>query len=735
MGIIRGLRKKELRQSRGDAANIAPKTPHRLPEATVPPILLPPDAAGIAAYQLSKFPSPKAAEFFIDSSLRGKMPETSDMFWALNWEPKGVAGAEPLVLIRNGENVVYPFSFSDVESAFQFVRREIQRGLQIFPVMIYWAVPARAETDFWGRSTVVPPEAPRRALSAQTSNMDKAQGKADAFFSPTEVPQIHRAEIDDESQRFLQDGDIADAVRQANHIAEHAAPGVPETKSNVVPLPAPAPSSRKSKKRDLAVAADPIDFAAASHRVGKSRATRAAINAWSNFAQAVDEALDVHVARQVVIKLAWNRLSRALGQAIDATRRLDAEKTVGKQQEGEVPVREARQRATRAAATEAAPITVARKAARRRGLGVAWKRGSYAMADSTGFVQHDSMLHRAWAIGTRQLAIAAEAFGKRKAMRKAWLNAAWTLEEACYAHILEQKSRAIRAWRVASIGIGEAASPRMSVLKQQRMIRVRAGLNNFSIAVEEAFEATAYREEMIAESAWEALAFALDNAVMAMMFRNRSITAWSNAVLGLGELVHAFIVRRALIRLWRNAGLAIADAVSAHLFKEQSIAAWQTATVAFKRAIVADAKLRIAVAKLDRKQLAAVDKLVKAATAKAAPGRKSRADDLAEESITQPVVPPLSMSLVMLPNEFQPDASDDDFDDLREAQTAEEHCNALIGDACDGVPPRPVRTPLLPGLWRSGDASRWKPREEPFNGFKSPPGRFHHIERTEKLLP
>ena len=459
-----------------------------MPEATAPLMLLLPDAAGIAAYQLSEFPSPKAAEFFIDSFLRGKMPETAVMFWALNWEPKGVAEAEPLVLIRDGETVVYPFSFSDVESAFQFVRREMQRGLHLFQVMIYWAVPARAEMDSWGRSSVVPPEAPRCALSAQTSDMDNVHGKADAFSSPTEIPQIDGPEIDDESQRFLQDEDIADAVLHANHIATHTAPGVPETKGNVVPLPAPAPSSRKSKKRQLAVAADPIDFATAAQKVGESRATRAAIKAWSNFAQAVDEALDVYVARQVAIKLAWNRLSRALGQATEMTRRLEAK----------------------------------------------------------------------------------ESYGKQEGMRKAWLNAAWTLEEASYAHNLEKKSRAIRSWRIASIGICEAAAARMSVLKRQRMIRVRTGINNFSIAVEEAFEAKAYRDEMIAES--------------------------------------------------------------------------------------------------------------------------------------------------------------------REALTADEDYDAQTSDVYDGGAHGPVGTPLFPGLWRNRDAGRWKPREEPFDGFKSPPGRFHHVERDETPL-
>lgn len=1007
MGIIQGLRKKESGSSRRGAATAPPTAPRKLPEPTAPFMLMLPDAAGIAAYQLNVFSSPKAAEFFIDSSLRGKIPEGAVMFWALNWEPTGIAAAEPLVLIRDGKNVVYPFSFSDIKPALEFVRQEVRRGLRLFQVMIYWAVPANAEPDFWGRSAIAPPEAPRRDTSAVRPEEAK-EDRAAIVMTPTELPQIEPPTIEDDSERFLRDEDIADAVRQANHIATHAAPEVPERNGNVVPMPAPGPSPRKSKKQQPAVNGALIDFASASQSVAESRAVRAAINAWGNFAQAVDEALDVYVARQVATKLAWNRISRALGQAIEAKRRSDVEGAERKAREAAARAEEARREAARVAAVgaarieeeglaaaraeaaeaarleerrlaaaraaaveaarieeerraaeaaEAARVAAARKAAKLRGLVFAWRNGSAALAEAVRVAQHDRMVRCSWAIGTVELAKAAKVVSRRKAIQKAWLNAAWTLEEAAYAYVLEQKSRAIRAWRMASIGVAEAVAARIAyessirtawsnaviaigqahrahvarlrmlqvswatgskeiriaVLAQQRMIRVRTGLNNFSIALERVFEAKAYRDEMIGtwdaaidgllsaaaakgycdmmtaawgnvafalgsvcrayirkqkrairawgrlatafgsavkakmerdsaiaawtniafaledavfakrrylglvaawrtgsavlsdsarrkyrglvfawtsasavvaeaviarrayegavtawtnagialeeaaiacerywffvdawenigdavreaveaylawkaglESAWEALTFALGDALKAMIFRDQSIAAWSNAMAGIGEMRHAFLVQRTLVRFWRNAALAIAEAVSEHLFKEQSIAAWQTATVAFRQAVVTEAKLRIAAAKLDRKQMAAVDKLVKAATArgKTAGSRESRADDVPgePESAGEPFVPPLATSPVMLPDEFLPDALSSEADNENN----------------DDRPVETKTTPLFPDLWRSHDPSRWKPRGEPFRGFESPPGRFHHVEPTDTPLP
>jgi hypothetical protein len=984
MGIMQGLRKKEGRNARGGAATSA--NPVKLPDPTASLMLMLPDAGGFASYQLNEFSSAKAAEFYLDSSLRGKKPDGAVMFWALTWEPKGLADAEPLVLIRDGSKpIVYPFSFSDIESAFDFVRHEMQRGLHLFQVMIYWAVPANQEPDFWGRSTIVPASPPNRALVKNgASSFSEPVSSGTSAMAPTvNVPQIEAPAAEDDTERFLEDEDIAEAVRQANHIATHTAPEAAE-QSNVLPMPAPAAPSRRSMGTMEPSDVEPIDFASASLRVEESRSQRAAVNAWSNFSQAVDEALDVYVARQVATKLSWNRLMRAFGHAMEAKRQKDVE-------DAEIAAREAaaaeaarfekeRLAAERAAAEEAARIATANERARKLGLVLAWGNGASAMADSVRASQHRTMVRRSVSAGTTELAKVARLIGRQKALRKAWLNVSWTMEEAAYAYALEQKSRAIRTWRLASIGIAEGAQKyaahkrametawsnagyafgrahraqvahhemlvrswvvgskqiRLAVITRGKLFRARNGMGNVALAIEEALEAKAYRDEMIdtwdaaveglisaseakkyiemmeavwgnvafalegvcrayvrkqtramrawsrlgiafgsacdakrekdaataawlnasfaleeaffakrrylgmvaawrrgsavlsdsarrryrgmvfawksagmflveavearleyeaavaawknaavameeaavacarygflvdawesagfamrdaveaylrrkagLESAWRRLAFAMDDAVAAMIFRDQSIDAWANAMDGIGEMVRAFVYKQKITRLWRNAGLALGEAVPVHLFKLQSIDSWQTAIVAFKMALVADAKLRIAAADLDRKQMAAVEKQVKAALASAtgrpAGSRKNGKKAAAVEHVD--FVPSVSLKTsVALPKEFLPDEFfEDEAEDVTvpEVEVVEE----VAGDLFDEEPEtdfaeEPIapkrKAPLFPGLWRMHDSSRWKPRDEPFRGFQSPPGRFHHTEREDKTLP
>ena len=313
MGIIRSLRKREGRKSQAGATEAT--APKRAADSTPPLMLMLPDASGIAAYQLNQFPSAKAAEFFLDSSLRGHAPEGSVMFWALTWQPAADAATEPLVLIRDNDSpVVYPFSFSDIESAFEFVQHEMTRGLRLSQVMIYWAVPAHVEVDFWGRSTILPAEPPASAtLVTPLRSVENRAAIVETAAPPADAPDAAK-----EDTRYLADADIADTVRQAEQAATKSPqPDAPEADGRVVPMPVPGPSSRKSKKQTTPDA-EPIDFPSASQKVQEARQARAAVTGWANFALAVDEALDVYVARQVATKLAWNRLTRALGHAMEA---------------------------------------------------------------------------------------------------------------------------------------------------------------------------------------------------------------------------------------------------------------------------------------------------------------------------------------------------------------------------------------------------------------------------------
>ncbi len=653
MGIMQSLRKRDGRSQTGSTATIAPRR-----SAETPPqlMLLLPDAAGIAAYQLNQFPSAKAAEFFLDSSLRGRTPEGSVVFWALTWQPATDAATEPLVLIRDtSKPIIYPFSFADIDSAFEFVRHEMHRGLHLSQVLIYWAVPAHIEVDFWGRSTIQPAEAPVSSTVISTS-ITESVSRIDAAV---ETVATRSTVTEGEGARYLAEDDIAETVRQAKQAASKSPPqDAPAAAGRVVPMPAPGPASRKSKRQKTTGDATPIDFPSASQKVQEGRLARAAVTAWGNFALAVDEALDVYAARQVATKLAWNRITRALGQAMDARQREEIEAAERKTLEeparaDEASLEAARADETRQEAARAAARKVAdKRATKRRGLTLAWRNGAIALSQSARIVRRRPMIAESWSNATVAIAAAAASVNTANVMRKAWLNVAWTIEEAAFAYALERRSRAIRAWRFATLGIAEATEAhiahekalrlawfnagraigqahrlsvarrqmfkeawsegaeqiRAAVLVRQRMIRVRTGLSNFSIAIEEAIEANAYREEMI--EAWDAVIDGLLSAADAKQYRDRAIAAWGNIAkalkakleqdvaiaawanisLALEESVIARQKHEGALGAWASASTVVAEAVLARRFHEAAVTAWANASVALEEAAVACAR-------------------------------------------------------------------------------------------------------------------------------------------------
>src|SRR5687767_9105915 len=131
MGIVNNLLRRERRAS---AENVE-LSPALQRESQTPLMLLLPDAGGVATYTLNSFPHARAAEYYLDLTLRGRLPEGAVLFWALTWEPRvdpGYSHAEPLVVIRDvRQEVVYPFSFADIHGAFEFLRHEMKRGLDL----------------------------------------------------------------------------------------------------------------------------------------------------------------------------------------------------------------------------------------------------------------------------------------------------------------------------------------------------------------------------------------------------------------------------------------------------------------------------------------------------------------------------------------------------------------------------------------------------------------------------
>lgn len=597
MGIMQSLRKREGRKSQTGA--IATMAPRRSAETPPQLMLLMPDAAGIAAYQLNHFLSAKAAEFFLDSTLRGRTPEGSVMFWALTWQPTADAATEPLVLIRDtNKSIIYPFSFSDIDSAFEFVRHEMQRGLDLSQVMLYWAVPAHIEIDFWGRSAIQPAEAPL-SLTVITKSVAGPVSRAEVAVETVVRPSTV---TEGDNGRYLAEDDIAETVRQAEQAASKSPPpDVPDVDGRVVPMPVPGPSTRKSKRQKTTEDATPIDFPSASQKVQEGRLARAAVTAWRNFSLAVDEALDVYVARQVATKLVWNRIMRALGQAMDAQQRADAETAQrtasletaraeqarleaarGEQARLEAARAEgAREAAARAAAKEA----VAEKATRRRGLAIAWLNAAWTLEEA-GFayaLERKSRAIRAWRFATLGIAEATEAHvAHEKALRLGWLNAGRAIGEAHRVHVARRQMFE-EAWSEGARQIHAA------VLVRQRLIRVRAGLSNLSIAIEEAMEANAYREELI--EAWNALIAGILSAADAKQYCDRASAAWGNIAFALEGVCRANVTKqKKAVRAWRRITKALKLALKAKLEQDAAIAAWLNISLTLTESVIARQK-------------------------------------------------------------------------------------------------------------------------------------------------
>jgi hypothetical protein len=369
MGIMQSLRKK------GRRVDVVGAPEKAVVEAT-PLIFLVPDAQGIATYQLHKFPSARDAEIFVDVTLRGRANEGAVLFWALNWQPADHS-AEPLVLVRDNDlPIVYLFSFASIDSCHDFIRHEMTRGLQLHQVMVYWAVPARVEADFWGRAAVTPSAAPQPAFatpSAMVTGTATARPGSEPEMLGSILPfTARKTGVRPADRRYLTEADLAETIREMEEFA----------------------STFEAERAPV------IDFPSASTHIRRAQKSVAMISAWGTFALALDEALDVYVAQQVRIRLALNRIMRALVEAALAA----------------------------------------------------------SLAEPASVNGHGSGVARGWVNASIALAHATTVAIRRKLMQRVWMNTAWTLEEAAYAHRLETRARAIRGWRFASMACGEAAT-------------------------------------------------------------------------------------------------------------------------------------------------------------------------------------------------------------------------------------------------------------------------------------
>ena len=150
------------------------------------------DASGVACFKSHAFPDAQSATEFVLYWFRHDTDGFS-AFWAMTEEPRPQDGivlgavAEPLVIIKDLDrtDVVYSFSFVDIESARAFVDDEIQRGTDLEQITLYWAAPVRLTTDALGKAILTPSVPP--GVEEQT------RAESGEMWSRVEQPAVEQA--------------------------------------------------------------------------------------------------------------------------------------------------------------------------------------------------------------------------------------------------------------------------------------------------------------------------------------------------------------------------------------------------------------------------------------------------------------------------------------------------------------------------------------------------------------
>lgn len=180
-----------------DVEEEAQPAPPRRP----PLMLLLSDASGMAALRMLTFDSAEDASEYVEFWYPEHSAGTIFAVWALPGEPDSRWMAErehrgeAVILVRDEqrEGVVYPFSFTDLNIAWAFLRQEMEKDLELSRVSIYWAVPIDIKVDGMGKVQMHPDAPP--PLAAFEIN----EGPSDALAQAIEVVEAAYDEPADEA--------------------------------------------------------------------------------------------------------------------------------------------------------------------------------------------------------------------------------------------------------------------------------------------------------------------------------------------------------------------------------------------------------------------------------------------------------------------------------------------------------------------------------------------------------
>lgn len=131
------------------------------PEPARPFLILAPDACGPAARRLHTFPDSNSAADFIRFWFPACYRRGLAACWTL---PDGIEGpSEALVLVRDeaDRDIVYPFSFSDMDGALSFAREEAESGLDLRRVLLLNVLPVNIKSSSEKVVEIFPPQQPQ----------------------------------------------------------------------------------------------------------------------------------------------------------------------------------------------------------------------------------------------------------------------------------------------------------------------------------------------------------------------------------------------------------------------------------------------------------------------------------------------------------------------------------------------------------------------------------------------
>ena len=148
-------------------------------------MMLAADASGLASFKHFNFRDSDEAVDFIHRSYGGRSDTGLIAFWAMTEQPvmNPAPGAdtelEVMVMIRDDirNDVVYPFSFTDIENAHGFVKHEMERGLDPNHVMLYWAAPVQLGITADGAIALFPKAPPTSVDYEATSVITRVPGE------------------------------------------------------------------------------------------------------------------------------------------------------------------------------------------------------------------------------------------------------------------------------------------------------------------------------------------------------------------------------------------------------------------------------------------------------------------------------------------------------------------------------------------------------------------------------